>query len=76
MRSHRCINSLLCLVIQLVAKESKAKEKNAGIMCLFILFFRKALYIKLAKGRLQPTSQAENVSKSSRIFTPCINRSR
>ena len=41
MRSHRFINSLLYLVIQLVAKESKAKENNAGIRCLFVLFLEK-----------------------------------
>ena len=37
MRSHRFINSLLCLVIQLVAKESKVKENNAGIRWLLSL---------------------------------------
>ena len=41
MRSHRFINSLLYLVIQLVAKESQAKEENAGIRCLFVLFIDK-----------------------------------
>ena len=41
MRSHRFINSLFCLVIQLVAKESKAKENNAGIRRLFVLFIDK-----------------------------------
>ena len=41
MRSHRFINSLLYLVIQLVAKESNAKENNAGIRCFFILFLDK-----------------------------------
>ena len=41
MRSHRFINSLLYLIIQLVAKESKAKENNAGIKCLFVLFLEK-----------------------------------
>ena len=40
MRSHRFINSLLYLVIQLVAKESKAKE-NVGIGCFFLLFLDK-----------------------------------
>ena len=41
MRSHRFIKSLLYLVIQLVAKESKAKENNAVIRCLFALFLEK-----------------------------------
>ena len=41
MRSHRFINSLLYLVIQLVAKESKAKENNWGISHSFVLFIDK-----------------------------------
>ena len=41
MRSHKFINSLLYLVIQLVAKESNAKENSAGIVCLFVLFLDK-----------------------------------
>ena len=41
MRSHRFINSLLYLVIQLVVKESKAKVNNAGIRSFFILFLDK-----------------------------------
>ena len=41
MRSHRFIYSLSYLVIQLVTKESKAKENNAGIRCLFVLFLEK-----------------------------------
>ena len=41
MRSHRFINSLLYLVIQLVAKESNAKGSNAGIRRLFVLFLDK-----------------------------------
>ena len=35
------INSLMYLVIQLVAKKSKAKENNAGIRCIFVLFLEK-----------------------------------
>ena len=31
MRSHRFINSKLYLVIEFVAKESKAKENNGGL---------------------------------------------
>ena len=46
MRLHRFINSLLYLVIQLVAKENKAKENNAWIRRFFVLFFRQALYIR------------------------------
>ena len=41
MRSHRFINSILYFVIQLVAKESKAKENNRGIRCFFVLFIDK-----------------------------------
>ena len=41
MRSHRFINSLLYLVIMLVAKECKTKEKNAEIGRFFILFIDK-----------------------------------
>ena len=41
MRSHRFINSLLYLVIQLVAKESRANENNRGIRCFFVLFIDK-----------------------------------
>ena len=44
MRSYRFINSLLYLVIQLVAKESKAKENNARIT-LFLAQFIDKLYI-------------------------------
>ena len=44
MRLHRFINSLYdlyYLLIQLVAKESKAKENNARTRCLFVLFLEK-----------------------------------
>ena len=41
MRSHRFIDSLLYLVIQLVAKESNAKENNAGIRRFYLLFLDK-----------------------------------
>ena len=41
MRSHKFINSLFCLVIQLVAKGSKAKENIAGIRRFFFLFLDK-----------------------------------
>ena len=44
MRSHRFINSLLYFVIQLVVKESNARENNAGIRRFFVLFLDK-LYI-------------------------------
>ena len=53
MRSHRFINSLLYLVIQLVAKESNAKENNAGIRRFFILFLDKCY---ISQARLQPQS--------------------
>ena len=41
MRSHRFINSPLYLVIQLVEKESKVNENNAGIRHFFVLFLEK-----------------------------------
>ena len=41
MRSHKFINSLLYLIIQLVAKESRANENNGGIRCFFVLFIDK-----------------------------------
>ena len=41
MRSHKFINSLLYLIIQLVAKESRANENNREIRCFFILFIDK-----------------------------------
>ena len=41
MRSHRFINSPLYLIIQLVAKESRAEENNEGIRCFFVLFIDK-----------------------------------
>ena len=41
MRSHRFKDSLLYLVIQLVVKESNAKENNAGIRRFFALFLDK-----------------------------------
>ena len=41
MRSYRFINSLFYLVIQLVAKESRAKENNGGIRHFFVLFIDK-----------------------------------
>ena len=53
MRSHRFINSLLYLVIQLVVKESNAKENNARIRCLFVLFLEKR-YITQAIHFNQP----------------------
>ena len=43
MRSHKFINSLLYLIIQLVAEESKANENNGGIRCFFVLFIDKHL---------------------------------
>ena len=41
MRSHQFINSLLYLIILLVAKESRANENNGGIRCFFVLFIDK-----------------------------------
>ena len=41
MGSHRFINSLLYLVIELVAMGSKANENNAGNRRFFVLFLDK-----------------------------------
>ena len=41
MRSHKFINSLLYLIIPLVAEESRANENNGGIKCFFVLFIDK-----------------------------------
>ena len=41
MRSHKFINSLLLLMIRLVAKESRANENNGGIKCFFVLLIDK-----------------------------------
>ena len=41
MRSHKFINSLLYLIILLVAKENRANENNGGIRCFFVLFIDK-----------------------------------
>ena len=41
MRSHKFINSLLYLIIQLLAKESRANENNGGIRYFFVLFIDK-----------------------------------
>ena len=41
MRSHKFINSLLYLIIPLVATESRANENNGGIRCFFVLFIDK-----------------------------------
>ena len=41
MRSHKFINSLLYLIIPLVAKESRASENNGGIKCFIVLFIDK-----------------------------------
>ena len=41
MRSHKFINSLLYLIIQLLANESRANGNNGGIRCFFVLFIDK-----------------------------------
>ena len=43
MRFHKFINSLMYLIIPLVAKESRANENNGGIKCFFVLFIDKCL---------------------------------
>ena len=55
MRSLRFINNLLYLVIQLVAKESNAKENNAGtrrffVLCLHKRYISQVIYCKLYDG--------------------------
>ena len=42
MRSHKFINSLLYLIIQLLANESRANGNNGGIRCFFVLFIDKS----------------------------------
>ena len=41
MRSHKFINSLLYLIIQLLTNESRANGNNGGIRCFFVLFIDK-----------------------------------
>ena len=53
MRSHRFINSLLYLIIQLVAKESRANENNGGIRCLFVLSIDKRYVSQVIHLNLQ-----------------------
>ena len=43
MRSHKFINSLLYLIIQLLAKERRTNGNNGGIRCFFVLFTDKRL---------------------------------
>ena len=64
MRSHRFINSLLYLVIHLVAKESKAKESNAGIRCPL---FRDALCISGHSLREKKRSRSECHKSRSQV---------
>ena len=53
MRSHMFINSLLYLAIQLVTKESKAKENNGGIRRFFVLFIDKRYISQVIPFKLQ-----------------------
>ena len=57
MRSHRFVNSPLHLIIQLVAKESRAEENNRGIRCFFVLFIDKR-YIYLRSFTLSFSSSS------------------
>ena len=57
MRSHEFINSLLYLIIQLVAKESRANENNGGIRCFFVLFIDKR-YISQVIHFKKPSTKA------------------
>ena len=57
MRSHKFINSLLYLIIHLVAKESMANENDGGIRCFFFLFIdncyiSQVIHFKKEKSRL------------------------
>ena len=46
MRSVRFVDNQLYVVIQLVAKESKANEKSAGISRLWSYFKKSAIYLR------------------------------
>ena len=47
MRSHKFINSLLYLIIQLMANASRANENNEEIRCFFVLFIDKRYISKV-----------------------------
>ena len=53
MRSHKFINSLLYLIIPLVAKESRANENNGGIKCFFVLFIDKCYLSQVIHFKLE-----------------------
>ena len=66
MRSHKFINSLLYLIIPLVAKESRANESNGGIKCFFALFIDKRYIFQVIHFKLFIT---ESTSKVNRKFS-------
>ena len=61
MRSHRFINSLLYLITQLVAKESRAEENNGGIRCFFVLFIDKRYISQVIHFEVGPFPAARRV---------------
>ena len=54
MRSHKFISSPLYLVIQLVVKESKSNENNAGIRHLRVLFLNRRDISQVSHFKLKP----------------------
>ena len=66
MRSHRFTSGLLSLVIQLTAKESKAKENNEGIMLFFVLFLDKRYISQVIQFNLEAIAQWREISKQYR----------
>ena len=56
MRSHKFINSLLYLIIPLVAKESRANENNGGIKCFFALFIDKRYIFQVIHFKVESYS--------------------
>ena len=56
MRSHKFINSLLYLIIQLVATESRANEKNGRIQCFFAPFIDKRYISQVIHFKKSPTA--------------------
>ena len=69
MRSHRFINSLLYLVIQPMAKESQAKEDNAGIKRFFVLFLEKCNISQVIHFNVRSNVSVSFVSLSTTLGT-------
>ena len=58
MRSHKFINSLLYLIIPLVAKESRANENNGGIKCFFVLVIDKRYISQVIHFNMRTASES------------------